>query len=192
MRWGLRWSEAARQELMISSTILNTSSRTARSCIYITNNSSLHAGTTRGPLTTLLTSETVPSNKHIFTKQSKWLHHTVDREKKVIISFLRTEWSYFRTILSPQSLTRVWLKLAQWFWRRRLLNFIRVFSLFCYILPLEKGSGPVVLYLNKLEFPFAYWSFEPNLVKFDWDYFLFSESRLARWQLIWYIRNTFY
>ena len=34
------------------------------------------------------------------------------------------------------------LKLAQWFWRRRFLNFVNVFSLFHYYLPLEKGGGP--------------------------------------------------
>ena len=33
---------------------------------------------------------------------------------------------------------QVWLKLAQWFWRRRLFNFVNVYSLFRYYLPLEK------------------------------------------------------
>ena len=47
-------------------------------------------------------------------------------------------------------LCQVWLKLAQWLLRRRFLNFINVFSLFRYYLPLEKG---VVLHLSKLEFP---------------------------------------
>ena len=51
---------------------------------------------------------------------------------------------------SPKdALCQVWLKLAQWFWRRRFLNFINVFSLFPYYLPLEKGG----LHLNKLESP---------------------------------------
>ena len=36
-------------------------------------------------------------------------------------------------------LCQVWLKLAQWFWRRRFLNFVNVFSLFRNYLPLEKG-----------------------------------------------------
>ena len=40
--------------------------------------------------------------------------------------------------------------MAQWFWRRRFLNFINVFSLFRNYLPLEKG---VTLLLNKVEFP---------------------------------------
>ena len=52
---------------------------------------------------------------------------------------------------SPKdALCQDWLKLAQWFCRRRFLNFINVFSLFRNYLPLEKG-GP--LHLNKLESP---------------------------------------
>ena len=48
------------------------------------------------------------------------------------------------------ALCQAWLKLAQRFWRRRILNFVNVFSLFRYYLPLEKGR---VLHLNKLESP---------------------------------------
>ena len=33
-----------------------------------------------------------------------------------------------------------WLKLAQWFWRRRFFNFANVFSLFRNYLPLEKDQ----------------------------------------------------
>ena len=52
---------------------------------------------------------------------------------------------------SPKyALCQVWLKSAQWFCRRRFLNFVKVFSLFCNYLPLEKSR---VLYLNKIEFP---------------------------------------
>ena len=52
---------------------------------------------------------------------------------------------------SPKdALCQVWLKLAQWFWRRRFLNFVNVFTLFLNYLPLEKGG---VLQLNKLESP---------------------------------------
>ena len=45
---------------------------------------------------------------------------------------------------------QVWLKLAQWFWRRRFFNFVNVFWLFWNYLPLEKGRA---LHLNKLESP---------------------------------------
>ena len=49
---------------------------------------------------------------------------------------------------SPQdALFQVWLKLAQWFWRRTFLNFMNVYLLFRNYLPLEKGMA---LYLNKL------------------------------------------
>ena len=44
----------------------------------------------------------------------------------------------------------VWLKLAWWFWRKRFLNFVNAFLLFCYHLPLEKG---VALHLNKFNSP---------------------------------------
>ena len=43
---------------------------------------------------------------------------------------------------SKDGLCQVWLKLTQWFWRRRFLNFINVFSLFRNYLPLEKGRRP--------------------------------------------------
>ena len=50
---------------------------------------------------------------------------------------------------SPKDdLCQVWLALVRRFWRRKFLNFIHIFSLFCNYHPLEKG---VVLHLNKLE-----------------------------------------
>ena len=52
---------------------------------------------------------------------------------------------------SPKDvLCQVWLKLAQWFWRRRFINFVNVFSLFHNYLPLEEDGA---LHLNKLESP---------------------------------------
>ena len=39
----------------------------------------------------------------------------------------------------------IWLKLAQWFYRRRYLNFVNVFSLFGNHLPVKKGRA---LHLN--------------------------------------------
>ena len=52
---------------------------------------------------------------------------------------------------SPKdTLCQIWLKLAQWFWRRRFFNFVNVFSLFRKYLPLEKGGA---LHLNKLKSP---------------------------------------
>ena len=61
-------------------------------------------------------------------------------------------WALYFELESPSTkdaLCQVWLKLAQWFLRRRFfLNFANVFSLFCNCLPLEKG---VVLYSNELK-----------------------------------------
>ena len=51
---------------------------------------------------------------------------------------------------TKDALCQVWFKWAQWFWRRRFLNFVNVFSLFRYHLPLEKGGA---IHLNKLESP---------------------------------------
>ena len=56
----------------------------------------------------------------------------------------------FESPSSKDALCQVWLKLAQWFWRRRFLNFINVFSLFRNYLTLEKSGA---LHLNKLESP---------------------------------------
>jgi hypothetical protein len=51
---------------------------------------------------------------------------------------------------SPKDyLFQVWLKLAQWFWRRS-LNHPTPFSHFCDYLPFEED---LALYLNKIEFP---------------------------------------
>jgi hypothetical protein len=43
-----------------------------------------------------------------------------------------------------------WLKLAQWFWRRRFLNDPTTILHFCDDLPFEED---LAFYLNKLEFP---------------------------------------
>ena len=48
------------------------------------------------------------------------------------------------------ALCQVWLKLAQWFWRRLFFNFVKVFLLFRYYLPLEEGRS---LHLNSTEDP---------------------------------------
>jgi hypothetical protein len=53
-------------------------------------------------------------------------------------------------IIPPKDdLCRVWLKLAQWFWRR-FLNDLTPFLYFCDYLPFEYD---LALYLNKLELP---------------------------------------
>ena len=39
-------------------------------------------------------------------------------------------------------LCQVWLKLAQWFWRRRFLKVVNLFLLFPNYLPFGKGRGP--------------------------------------------------
>ena len=60
------------------------------------------------------------------------------------------------------ALCQVWLKLAQWFWRRRFLNIVNEFSLFRNYLPLEKGMA---LHLNKTWIPFTQGYFVQSLVE---------------------------
>ena len=60
---------------------------------------------------------------------------------------------HFNKLESPlpkDALCQVWLKLAQWFWRRRFFYFVNVFLLFRNYLPFDKGGA---LHLNKLESP---------------------------------------
>ena len=68
----------------------------------------------------------------------------------VIISHIKV-WAFhlnkLKFSLPMNAFCQVWLKLAQWFYRRRFLNFVNVFSLFHNHLPLEKGGG---LHLNNL------------------------------------------
>ena len=71
--------------------------------------------------------------------------HLLLYEKSIVLHSNKLEFP------SPKdALCQVWLKLAQWFWRGRFLNFINVFSLFPNKLPMGKGRA---LHLNKLEFP---------------------------------------
>ena len=65
---------------------------------------------------------------------------------------------------SPKdALCQVWLKLAQWFWRGRFLNFVNEFSLFRNYLPLEKGGPFIWTNLNPLH---------PRMLcaKFGWNW----------------------
>ena len=82
----------------------------------------------------------------IFFRHLTHDYHNVNWEKKKpIIYFIRIEWFF----PSPKdALHQTWLKLAKWFWRRMILNFVNVFSPFHNCPPLEKGGA---LFLNKLE-----------------------------------------
>ena len=74
-------------------------------------------------------------------------------KKKKIIIFMRIKWFFLNKIEShspKDALCQVWLKLAQWFWKRRFFNFVNVFSLIRYYLPLERDGA---LHWNKFESP---------------------------------------
>ena len=65
---------------------------------------------------------------------------------------------------SPKdALCQIRLQLAQWFKRRRFLNFDYVFSLFCYYLPLEKSEPFIWINLNLLHPRMLY-------AKFGWNW----------------------
>ena len=71
-------------------------------------------------------------------------------------------WIYRRICAEKNVLCQVWLKWAQWFWRRRFLNFVNVFSLFRNYLPLEKGGAPL---FEQTWIPFTQGCFMPILVE---------------------------
>ena len=73
----------------------------------------------------------------------------IKRRKNNIFNFMKIYWK-LESPSPKDALCQDWLKLAQWFWRRRFLSFVNVFSLFRNYLPLEKGGA---LHLNKLESP---------------------------------------
>ena len=58
----------------------------------------------------------------------------------------------FESLLTKDTLCQVLMKLAQWFWRRRFLKNINVFSQFGNYFLLEKGGS---LHLNKFESPLS-------------------------------------
>ena len=73
-----------------------------------------------------------------------------------LVKLFFSKWSMFFhyfAFISPSSkdaLCHVWLKLAQWFWTRRILKVVNFFLLFPNYLPLGMGMA---LHLNKLEYP---------------------------------------
>ena len=78
---------------------------------------------------------------------------TLIKRKTPISFFLRIKWSFMcKKLESPplkDAMCQVWLKLAQWFWRR-FLKFFKYFLLFCHYLPLEKDGHFI---WKKLDFP---------------------------------------
>ena len=62
---------------------------------------------------------------------------------------LKKSGAKLESLLPKDDFCQIWLKLAQWFWRR-CLKFVNVFSLFRNYLPLKKGGA---LQLYKLKFP---------------------------------------
>ena len=68
-----------------------------------------------------------------------------------------------QSIKPKDALCIVWLKLAQWFWRRRFLKIVNVFSLFRNYFPLEKRRAIHLKNLNSLHLRMIY-------AKFGWNW----------------------
>ena len=62
---------------------------------------------------------------------------------------------------TKNALIQVWVKVSQWFWRRQIMNFVKVFSLFRKYPPRKNGA----LHLKKNRIPFTQGCIVPNLVK---------------------------
>ena len=69
----------------------------------------------------------------------------IKRRNKTLLSLRELDGSSLNKIEShsPKYAVSIWLKLAQWFWRRKFFNFFSVFSLFYNYLPLKK-AGPFI------------------------------------------------
>ena len=101
-------------------------------CCYIINMKMK----TKGPWATSLTWET---NEYIFLKFANIFSlfcYYLPLEKGEALHLNKLE-----SPSSKDTLCQVWLKLTHWFWRRKFLKFINVFSLFHNYLPLEKGRA---------------------------------------------------
>ena len=102
-------------------------------------------------------------------------------------------WKKFESPSPKDDLCHVWLKLAQWFWRRRLLNFVNVFSLFCNYLPMKKAWPFIWSNLNPLHprMKLAQWFWRRwKCEKFLTDRQTNGQRTTARWseKLTWAFR----
>ena len=94
---------------------------------------------TRGPLVTLLTLETVPIKKHIYTNLC--LSHSLIKKKICPFKKFNVLICKNLSLLHPKvlgALLWVWLNLALWFWTTRSLIFVNVFHYFIIVSPWDR------------------------------------------------------
>ena len=95
----------------------------------------------------------------------------------IIISHWKKDWPFIWNKLEfsllKNAFCQVWLKLAQWLWRTRLLklNFVNVWSLFCYYLPLHDWNIVDTAYnfihsINQYYLPLGKATFELSWMSF--------------------------
>ena len=70
-------------------------------------------------------------------------------------------------------------EIGQWYWRRRFINFVNVFSLFRYYFPLENDEA---LHLNKIESP----SPRMHCAKYGWN------RPSGSWEEAFYISSMYF
>ena len=91
----------------------------------------------------------------------------INRRKKTLLTLLEFTFSPFEETWIPftrmHCADRDWLKLAQWFWRRRFFNFVNVISRFRNYLPFEKGGASSSF--EQIYIPFTQGCFVPSLVE---------------------------
>ena len=95
-----------------------------------------------------------PENKHFCAYITRHVHGSEKRLYNILL--LRIQIALLQKLVSllpKEALCQVWMKLAQWFWRRSFLNFVNKFLLFV-IMSFWKKAWP--LHLDKPESPSSY------------------------------------
>ena len=105
----------------------------------------------------------------------------------VIISQCKKVWPFhlnkLKSSLPRDAFCQVWLKLAQWFWRRRFFKIVNVFLLFHNYLPLEK-LGPFIKRTWVVSFNDDLWQVWLKLAPWFWKRWFFSNSLMSFFVII--------
>ena len=97
-------------------------------------------------------------------------------------------WTILNHRSSPKyALFQVKLKLAEWFWRRRVLNFVNVFFAISSLSPLGKGRGPL---LEQTWIPFSKGFFVPSLVEISPMVLEKMKMWKVYWQMAWQMTDA--
>ena len=126
---------------------------------------------------TWFTWEKVPINKHIWKKL--WLYHNMDYKKKIIIFFLRNEWSFICKNLCTLHTRMLCVKFSWKCLKKKIFKCRQCIFAFSLLSPLRKGRGPS---FEQIWIPFTRECFVLILVKI-------SPEVLEKKILIWKVHN---